>query len=361
MNKDFFKQRVTLDDEITDSTSRGTSGTMYSNQGIMYGGELTPAAQKTLVFLSAVEERKVTEGNGQFFARYRPILDDGDSVDFDQNEGVTDALSNYAGNFKSGIWITPVPYHKKITIGYVADYKNIENISEEQMDQLSYIFADEVDQYIANALADATEMTNTVRGAQVLFGRGKTSDDAITTADTFDISLLNEAETRLGMKTGFYWNSGTLTKSAKAKNPWKNSPEDPYVLIIGKQQKKAFRESSNFLSAAEYGSNMPLLSGEIGMTLMGVRVVVSDNVPEIAKSSEAWDGTTNTTTDIARCFLLKGRAAYVFVWGKEPTTEILPVPGYLRKELRMWGMYKGSVLHADAIIKIDVATNVPVY
>lgn len=363
MYKGYFTQtnRVALSDEVTDSTSRGSSTTVYSNQPVKYGGEMAEPAMKEMVFLSSVFEDKLEEGHGQYLARYRAIYDDADGVTLNTGEAITSSMSNYAGNFKAGIWIVPTPRHKKMDIGWVADHKNMDDIPADSMEQLSYIFADTVDQYIASALASATEMTNSVRGARLIYAGGKTSDDALTTADTMTTSLVNEAETALSKKEAYYWNSTTLTRSALNKNPWKNTADDPFVLVIGKDQIKAFRESSLFLNANEYGGNQVRLSGEIGQTIFGTRVVVSDNIPTKTSSTEAWDGTTNTTVDIARCFLMKGSAAYVFVWGREPEFRTVELEDKLGTQLKLWGMYAGSVLHADAIVKIDVATNIPVY
>lgn len=363
MYKGYFTQlnRVALSDEVTDSSSRGNSTTVYANQPVKYGGEMAEPAKKEMVFLSSVFEDKLGEGYGQYLARYRAIYDDADSVTLDTGEAITSSMSNYGGNFKVGVWIIPAPRHKKMDIGWVADHKNMDDIPEESMEQLSYIFADSVDQYIASALADATEMTNSVRGTQLIFAGGKTSDDAITSADVLTLSLVNEAETALSKKEAYYWNSNVRTKSALNKNPWKNTRDDPFVLIIGKDQIKAFRESSLFLAANEYGGNQVRLSGEIGETIFGTKVVVSDNVPSTDKDAQAWDGTTNTTVDLARCFLMKGTAAYVFVWGREPEFRTIDLQDKLGTQLKLWGMYNGSVLHADAIVKIDVATNIPVY
>lgn len=364
MYKGYFTQlnRVALSDEVTDSASRGNSTTVYANQPVKYGGEMAEPAKKEMVFLSSVFEDKLGEGHGQYLARYLAIYDDADNVSLNTGEAITSSMTNYAGNFKAGLWIIPAPYHKKMDIGWVADHKNIDNIPIESMEQLSYIFADSVDKYIAAALSDATEMTNSVRGAQLIYAGGKTADDEITSSDVMTVSLVNEAETILSKKTAYYWNSQVRTKSALAKNPWKNSSDDPYVLIIGKDQVKAFRESSLFLSAEEYNGDQIRIGGEIGRTkLFGTRIVVSDNIEVTDKDDAAWDTTTNTTVDLARCFLIKGMAAYVFVWGREPEFKSLEIQDKLGTQLKLWGMYAGSVLHGDAIVKIDVATNIPVY
>ncbi len=362
MYKGYFTQvnRVALSDEVTDSTSRGNSTTVYANQPVKYGGEMAPPAMKEMVFLSSVFEDKLEEG-GQYLARYRAIYDDADSVTLGSTEAITSSMTNYAGNFKAGIWIVPTQRWSKLDIGWVADHKSIDDIPADSMEQLSYIFADTVDKYIATALATATEMSNSVRGARLIYAGGKTADSALTSSDVLTVSLVNEAETALSKKEAYYWNSGVLTKSALAKNPWKNSRDDPFVLIIGKDQVKAFRESSLFRSAAEYGGNQVRLSGEIGETIFGTKIVVSDNIPTTTAGSEAWDTTTNSSVDIARCFLMKGTAAYVFVWGREPEFKKLELQDKLGTQLKIWGMYAGSVLHGDAIVKIDVATNVPVY
>lgn len=363
MYKGYFTQinRVALSDEVTDSTSRGNSATVYANQPIKYGGAMAEPAQKNMIFLSAVFEDTLEKNQAQYLARYRAVYDDADSVTLGSGEAITTSMSTYGGNFKRGIWIEPVAKSEKMNIGWVAEQKNADDIPEDSMVNLSYIFADTVDKYIANALASATEMTNSVRGAALIYAGGKTSDDAITAADTITLSLINEAETALKKKEAYYWNSGVRTRSALNKNPWKKIANDPFVLVIGEDQVKAFRDSSLFISADQYGGNQVRLSGEIGSLLLGTKVVVSDNIPTKTVSTEAWDGTTNTAVDLARCFLMKGTAAYVFIWGKEPEFRKLELADYLGSQLKIWGMYAGSVLHGDAIVKLDVATNIPVY
>jgi N4-gp56 family major capsid protein len=360
MYEGFQFKRVTLDDEITDADSAGTSGTVYGNQPVKWGGELSEGAQKRLVFLSAVQEVFLQEGFGQYIARYISLPDSEDTINVTQSEGIASDLSNTLYNEPAALYITPAPYYVKSIIGYSAEHKNVDDISQRQMDTFSYAFSDKVDQYIATALAAATEMTNSVRGAQLIFAGGKTADSGITSSDVFNLSILNEAINRLSKKDAFYWNSGTLTKSALTKNTWYNTADDPFILVIGHDQKKAFLESSQFRDASEYGGNEVLLNGEFGK-IFGVKIVISDNIPTTSANSAAWDSTTNTTVDLARCFLMKGTAAFIFAWGKEPSFEKMPSPDRLGTILRVWGMYAGSVYHADAIVKIDCATNVQVY
>lgn len=364
MYKGFFQQkRIQLTSEITDADSRGTSGTIYGNQAVIHTGEISEASTKNLVFLSAVHEVKVPEGHGQYLSRYIALMESADTITVTQNEGIANDLVNTDYNEPTTNFITPLPYYVNSLIGKVAEYKNMDQIDERQTRALSDAFADKIDQKIATDLANATEMTNSVRGAQLIYGGGKTADSAITSGDVMTVSLVNEAKTRLKKKDALYWNAGVLTKSALTKNTWKSLPDDPFILVIGEDQEKAFLESSQFLAANEYGNNQPLLNGEIGALgpLLGVRIVVSSNIPTTDKDSAAWDTTTNTTIDLARCFLMKGLAAYDFAWGQEPIFEKHPSEQRLGDYLRIWGMYEGSVLHGDAIVKIDVATNVQVF
>lgn len=361
MYKGLFNNRVALSNEVTNADSRGTSGTIYSNQPVYHTGELSEASTKNLVFLSAVFEDKLPENNGQYLARYVALTDSADNITITTSEGISSDLTNTEYTEPLGIYIEPTAKWVQSIIGYVADYKNIDAIDERQTVSFSNAFSDNVDQYIGSALASATEMSNSVRGAQLVYAGGKTADSGITDGDIMTVGLVNEAETRLKKKEAFYWNSQVLTKSALTKNTWKHDRSDPFVLVIGEDQIKAFRDSDNFMSAEQYGGNEVRLNGEIGKTLLGTKIVVSSNIPTTTVSAAAWDGTTNTSVDLARCFLMKGTAAYVFVWGQEPTFQTMPSPTRLGTILRLWGMYAGSVLHGDAIIKIDVATNVPSY
>lgn len=351
--------RVTLSNEITDSASAGTSYTAYGNQAVQYVGALAPAATKRLVFLSAVNEVRPNMG-AEFLARYRAPSAGASNVT--TSEGIPGPLSNVAYNAPLTKTITPTMHYIQKAVGDLAQIKNIDDIDAESAEDASNDYADMIDQLIATDLAGATLMTNTVRGAGLIFagesGRAIGNyDSAITAADVFSLSLLNEAKTRLEEKEAFYYNSGVLTKSALVKNTWHSDPEDPFVLVIGPNQVKAFLNDAQFISYKEYGDSTILLNGEIGMDkVFGIRIVVSDNIPSKSAGEAAWDGTT-AAVDLNRCFLMKGMRAYTFVSRIDPYFKKIETGDFVGHYLRVQGVCGGAVVNADAIVMMDVATN----
>lgn len=359
MNREFFNQRETLnlDNEVTTTTSRGTSFTQYSNQGVMYSGQISDAAKAELRFLSAVEEAKVLPGMSQYIARYRNVYPSEDDVTFTTGEPTSSAVTYYGTSHKDGVAITPSQVSVGAKIQWGAELSNLDNLIMDKMDELSTAMSYRIESKIASDLADATDMTNTTLGATVLFGGNKTSSDELTSSDTLSVELINDAETRLKDRDAYYWNSGVHTLASIKKNPWNHTNTDPFVLIIGPEQERVLRNSSQFINAAEYGGREVLLNGEIGrLDLFGMRVVVSQFVPKKNANVEGFDGNTNTDTNTACCFVMKGRAAYTFAWGKEPEFRTHPDVDYTSDKLVLWTKYEGEVVHGDAIVKLIVAT-----
>jgi hypothetical protein len=166
--------------------------------------------------------------------------------------------------------------------------------------------------------------------------------------------LINKAERILSGKYAYYWTGGVFTKSSGVKNPWSNESSDPFILMIGQSQKEALRNSSQFINAAEYGSRVVISSGEIG-DYLGTRVIVSNNTPDVAAAGTAFDGGSVPTVDITRCMLMKGRATYTFVWGRSPKFTPWELVQRDQKGITLVCDYAGAVIHADAMVHIDVA------
>lgn len=359
MNREFFEQarkQLNLTSEVTTTTSRGSSFTGYTQQGVMYSGQISDGAKANLKFLSAVEEVKVLPGMGQYNARYRNYYPSDTDVTWTAGEP-TSAITNYGGNHIDGVLITPSQQSVRATILWGAELSNLNSLMQDKMDELSVALSYKIERYISDALAAASDMTNTTLGATVLYANDLTAASSLTSSDTISVELLNEAETRLKDWDAYYWNSNVFTLATVKKNPWVNETTDPFVAVIGPEQERALRNSSQFINAAEYGGREVLLTGEIGrLGLFGTRIVMSNFIPRKLKNVESWDGTTNTTTNLAMCFLMKGRAAYTFAWGKEPEFVTQKAAEVTSDYLVLWTKYAGSVVHGDAIVKMIVAT-----
>lgn len=338
--------------EVTSTTARGSSFTGYMNKPI-WQGEMSDAAKDTMYFLDAVDVRTLPEKQSQYKVPYRNYFPKGSSVSWDTSE-LTAAATNYGTNHIDGKIIEPTPYSQAAYITNYGDYHNARDLVRDKMDELSYALADKIDVTIATALGDATETTSTVAGAITLYGGDATSDATLSTGDVLTPALINEAEVLLSGKTAYYWNSTTFTACSGIKNPWKNEPTDPYVLMIGQRQKQALRNSSQFVSAAEYGARTVISSGEIG-DYLGIRVICSNNVESVAAGGTAPDGGSVTGAAMTRCLLMKGRAAYTFVFGRSPRFETWTKGWEDAKGITLVCDFAGSIVHADAIVKIDVS------
>jgi len=343
--------------EVTSTTSRGaTSTTVYVNQKPVWSGELTDAAKDAMFFLDAVEVKQLSQGEKSYIARYRKYYPTESGVTFDTSEPTTSQITNYGTELKDGKVITPSPFYAQATITGYGARVNINDLVMDKMDELSYALADKVDKYVADALGAATQTTSTVAGATTLYGGDATADSGLAAGDVLTTELINKAETILAGRKAYYWTGGVFTISSGTKNPWRNEATDPFVLMIGQPQKKALRDSSQFVNAAEYGNRVVISSGEIG-DYLGIRVICSNNTPYVAAAGTAFDGGSAPSVDISRCVLMKGRAAYTFVWGRSPAFQPWSDPRYDQKGFSLVCDYAGSTVHNDAIVHIDVADN----
>jgi len=338
--------------EVTSSTAAGSSYTGYMNKPI-WQGEMSDAAKDTMYFLDAVDVRVLPEKQAQLKVPYRKYFPTGSSVSWVSSETTSD-ITNFGTNLVDGVIITPTPYYQAAYVTNYADAHNARDLIQDKMDELSYALADKIDNYIATALGDATETTSTVAGAMTLYGGDAYSDATLSSGDVLTTSLINEAEILLSGKTAYYWSGSTFTASSGIKNPWKNEPTDPFVLIIGPRQKQALRNSSQFVNASEYGNRVVISSGEIG-DYLGIRVICSNNTESVVAGGTAPDGGSAPSVNMTRCILMKGRAAYTFVWGRSPRFEPWVKGWQDAKGITLVCDFAGSVIHPDAIVKIDVA------
>lgn len=353
MDRNTFKH-AKFASEITSTTARGSALSGYVNNKVVWAGQMSDGAKDSMYFLDAVDVKQLSQGEKSIVVNYRKYYPTQGAVTFDTAEPTTSDITNFGTNLKDGVVITPSPYYAAATITGYGARTNLHDLVMDKMDELSYALADKVDLYIATALAAATQTTSTVAGSTTLYAGGKVADSGLVAGDVLTTELINQAETILAGRKAYYYNGGVFTVSSGIKNPWRNEATDPFVLMINQSQKKALRDSSQFVNAAEYGNRVVISSGEIG-DYLGIRVIVSNNTPYVAASGTAFDGGSAPTVGITRCLLMKGRAAYSFVWGRSPTFQPWAKPWLDQKGFSLVCDYAGSVVHADAIVNIDVA------
>ncbi|MHA1541344.1 MAG: hypothetical protein ACTSQH_00025 [Candidatus Hodarchaeales archaeon] len=353
MDNNTFKY-ANFANEVSSTTARGTSFTGYRNQGVEWQGDLSDAAIDTMYWLDAVDVRILPAGNAQYIVQKRKYYATQGDVDFDTSEPTTADISNFGTNLVDGVVIQPARYYKAATVSNFGDRTNLRPLVQDKRDEMSFGMSDKIDYTISRAIGDATETTSTVAGAMTLYGGDATADSGLETGDVLTTELINEAEVLLNGRVAYYWNSGVWTVSAGTKNPWTNEARDPYVLMIGQRQKQALRNSSQFVNASEYGSNVVISSGEIGEYL-GVRVIVSNNTESVAAAGTAPDGGSVVTVNMTRCIMMKGRKAYTFVWGEKPKFTSFAKEWRDQRGIVLTADFNGSTVHNDAVMKIDVS------
>lgn len=361
--QDFYKMKSFLNlSDVSSTTARGASYTGYSNQKTFYSGQLSDAAKSMLVALSSVEEVKLPKGNHQYLARYRTIYPDTDAVTFTAGEPTAADVEEFNTNYKTGEVIEPTQQSVQSYVQWNANRNSIYELMKDKQEELSYALATKVETYVLTdstyGLRAASVPTATgSRGALTIYGGGNTSDTSIASGDGLTVEMLNEGNTRLRSPIQYYRSGGygALVKSSVKKNPWRNEKTDPFACIIGADQTRNLLDSAQFVNASQYGGREPLLNGEIGK-IFNIKIVESDFLPTTDSGDSAWDGSGNASTDLTRCILMKGRAAYTFVWGQEPTFEMGKVLERTKDQMILWTTYAGAVVHDDAIVFLDVAT-----
>lgn len=349
------KKYAAFANEVTTSTAQGSALSGYVNEGVEWQGELSDAALDEMLWASVVDVRMLPEGNAQYIVNKRKYYDRATDVSFDTTEITTSDITNYGTNLIDGVVITPAPYSKAARVTNYGNRRNIRDLLKDKMDELSFGMADEQDSYIATQIStEATATTSTVAGTMTLYGGNKTADSGLTSAEVLTVDKINEAEALLRGKVAYYWNGTTFTRSTGTKNPWQNTNSEPYTLMIGPQQLKALRASSQFVNAAEYGSDSVISNGRI-INYLGVKIVVSNNTHTVAAAGTAPDGGSSPSVNMTRCVLMKAKKAFSLVYGHKPTFKKWEMAWRDQVGVTLTSSFQGKVIHDDAIIYIDVA------
>jgi N4-gp56 family major capsid protein len=353
---------VELSNETNAAATRGaaigSSSVAYTNQPIMYGDELLDAAKHLFYFLDAVTVRMLPEGHKDYveYKRTKYLGRDRGStgMQFDSGEQGGVDITNTTMNNLTGVVITPTFKTARITIENYSARVNVFNLVDKAREELVYAIADEVDRTIATGLGDASEAVVGTNGALTIFGGDATDDSELAAGDVLTTDLIAEAARYLKDSNNWYNNSGTPTNDSTTwKNGWMNTVDSPHVLFIGPAQEMALRKDSQFVNASEYGSDEVVLNGEIGKYL-GIKIVVTNNIETTAAAGTAPDGETADVSQ-TRCILCVPKKAYSFVWGLAPQISVTPLPWQASQTIVLETAYAGSVVHGDAIIKIDVS------
>lgn len=342
--------------------ARGSSiGTKYALEPIQWLKDINDAAQKQLLFTQVIHQHNSPIGVKDTVIPYRT----------DYLSTVRSGLAGSAGDWSvsvtndgaaitftkmdnlDGVSITPTDKSAGVAIPNDVLRTNAVNMIEQAKRELTYHAGDEVDQETAYILSTATASTTSARGSQIVYGGNATADSGLGSDDTFDPDLIANAKTKLQSKKCKFWSGGVEANSSQDKPPWRNEQGDAFNLFISSEQENALLKAGQFVNAAEYGGNEIVQNGEIGKYL-GVKVIVSENVIKVDSGDAAPDGGSVTTTDIARCELVKGKAAASIVWNLKPRLHVFDYERELEKDLIIEQAYAVSAIHNDAVVHIDV-------
>jgi len=189
-------------------------------------------------------------------------------------------------------------------------------------EQLVYDSALNIDSALVTAIGAAT--TNAV-----IFGPGRAARGNLVAGDVMTTDMIAQANRVL-----------------KAQG-WYSEPDRPFVLFIAAQQEEALLKDSQFINAAEYGSNDVVMNGEIGRYL-GIRVISTQNITSFSNGG----GGGNLAGH--KAFMLKARVSYGLVYGERPKLDFEYKKNEATYNVYLDMCYQAKVLQGNAIQVMEV-------
>lgn len=260
-------------------------------------------------------------------------------------------------NNLDGIEVVPADHNAGIAISDRAIRRNALDLVRSAKDELMYRAGDLVDLAVRDALtASSNQAGASTRGAYTVYGGDARAESELAAGDTLTPDHLVEAKTKLHSKILKYWTPATPAAEAVSSvvaNPWQIDNSEPFVAIISPEQEGTLLKDSQFMNAAEYGSNEVLMNGEIGK-FVGLKIITSANTRAFTTSS-ALDGGSNAGANGHRCVVFKAIKAMGLAWGQKPRLRVFDWPSELQKRMVLDLAYAATTIHKDSICYIDVA------
>jgi len=355
----------------TTSTVRGTqfSAATYPLQPIQFLRKAIDAAKERMRFAQVATQYTIPTGNNEIVVPYRTTYLDDSSWESSTAEFAAGSEIDWTDpDTADGKKITPTRLNYGIAISNHAIRTSALNQIQYMREELAYKHENSIDSNIRDAVlgtatsgtaTEPTAMTNTVRGAQTIFGGDATNaNSSLDSGDILTTEMFKKARRLLMSTRGYYWNSNTWTLSGTAKNAWEPTPGEPFVFFMAPEQEEALQNETQFTNAAEYGSNEVVLNGEIGKYL-DVKVVSTTKVP-------GFDATTNTYIDVAGsnvtmdvtghlCGMVKAGVCSAQVFGLKPQITVFDFPSTDQVRMKLSMAYASSAIHADAIARMVVS------
>jgi N4-gp56 family major capsid protein len=348
----------TFDTDVRGSEVRNA----YGLEPAIWLQKILDAAKLRFFFLNFCYMTELQKGQKEIVIPYRKKYLGSTGITYVQSTPAdgTAVTSTVIDNLE-GVVISPAMQASRITISNYAIQVNAIDLLRAAQEELVYSIGDKVDYYISLTINAATSMTASALGAQDIFGGSATSDAGLAAGDVITTDMVATARRMLMAKnkeyraaTGTGGGTGAVAGTF-AGNPWISTPDEPFVLFIGPAQEEAFLKDSQFVNAAEYGSNKVIMNGEIG-EYIGIKIISTNNVQQVAIGAEGPDrDTANVNVNMTRCVMLKAQKAVAFCWGKQPSLKFWDNVPQVSQDIVLESAYAAAVVYPDAIVFIDVA------
>jgi len=302
-------------------------------------------ARKMMYFLQVSRQLEVPQGYKDLVQPIRPDY----ITTWAASAAEGAAVSYTTMDTLKGITFTPTDKNYGIAISNRALRINAINLITAAREELSYKYAEEIDQAIRAAIEGATDATSTTKGAQTIYGGNASNTVDVAAGDVLTTDLIAKARRLLMSTDCYYWTAaGEFAKSSAKKAPWMPTDAEPFVLFIAPEQYETLITDPQFVNAAEFGGREVVLNGEITQYL-GIRIVVSPNLSAKTSADAGW------ATNGHVCLMVKSMRSVGLAWGQRPRIQMIDYPSELERRIILEMAYDAKAIHADAIVKINVA------
>jgi hypothetical protein len=366
--------------ESSDVRGPTFTNTAYGLLPIKFVEEVVKAAKNEFFFANFVRELTLSEGTSMVSIPVKSIYNSDAGMTWNTAGG--ESLGSGAGvgpyantvadisftalNNMTSVDARPLPHGSGFAVRRWDMRTNVVNLVEDARDELGYAIGARVDITIAKEVGtnDGNTYAQTgTRGTIQLYGGDATTNATLATGDILTTDLIADGARYLKgqenwVRADASGKRGAFTLDTTViKNGWMNSRDDPFVFFIGPAQEATLRKDSQFVNAAEYGTDEVVQNGEIGKYL-GIRIVVTNHIESFAASATGPDDSAvdaGLAGGMTRCILMKGKQAIALVWGMQPVVEVTPWAISDQMLVTVWAYYDIVMLHSDAVVNIDVS------
>lgn len=336
-----FELASTATSKSTFQTAGG-SFTAYGLEPVLWARKAIDAAKEKMRFLQIVSQYNLPQGHKDYvILKRKQYLPETSWESSSEEYAVGTEIPSTEITTPGAITVTPINRNYQVHITNDNIRTSAINAVQYCRDELAYLYENCLDSLIRDTLIGtitpssgtpvpgAVEYSNTTAGSMTIFGGDATdASNSLDDGDILTTELIKKARRLLQSNIGYYWSSNVWTKSAVYKNPWTSEPNEPFVLLIAPEQEEALLNESQFTSAAEYGSQKVVLSGEIG-TYMDVKVLTTTKMPHGSSGYKfAVSGANNRTfdTNVHMCAMLKAKRVGAAIFGRTAEFKIYDYP-----------------------------------